>query len=335
MDQLAHTWIAVRAVAWLADEGELEGLVGLLKPYVREASVGAWLPDRSDARLSTTRRDNHLFKILPVEFERTRFTKRKQDLLKELGDGRQIYGFLESDHVLPPAWWATPYKGVASPGQHLPNRAMALSTSLRDLLLLGDDKIDALLPGELKLPVCMDRHCRTREEAAAMYFFMVSHFMADAAMPCHCDGRLLARAGGKLHSQLEDYWSRRAGEFFTDENLLGPSSRPSVDSVLEEARRRDAVFDIHFADSIPEMNADHDVWLETVYACRGSFALASVIAPPEEYPYDSGKLVARQKVLGRGNPTLQKEVDRICLHDAVLNTALVWKHIWKKASKTS
>ena len=49
MNQRTHSWIAVRAIALLEDENTERNLVRLLKPHVRKASVGAWIPDQVDA----------------------------------------------------------------------------------------------------------------------------------------------------------------------------------------------------------------------------------------------------------------------------------------------
>lgn len=332
MDQITHTWIAVRAVALLEDEGEVKGLVGLLKPQVREASVGAWLPDRADARISATVRDNHVFEILPFK-KVSRFIVSKRRLLDDhVGSHRMIYRLLDDDKTLTASWWNTAYKAEARPGQHLTNRAMAVATALRDLLLLGNKKIDELLPGRLKSLKYVIDECRTEEETAAMFFFILSHFMADAAMPCHCDGRDLARAKGKLHSQLERHWGRLIPDTFDDNNLLRASPRRGPTAVLNAARSLDADLGITFAPNVPDLRPDHDIWLETVYLCRASFSLCSIIAHPDTYPYKSKKLPRYSTVLGSGNPDLGRTVDQVCLHDAVVNTAVAWKHVWSKAA---
>jgi hypothetical protein len=47
--QRTHSWIAIRAIALLEDEGLEKNLVKLFKPHARKASVGAWIPDMADA----------------------------------------------------------------------------------------------------------------------------------------------------------------------------------------------------------------------------------------------------------------------------------------------
>ena len=35
-----------------------------------------------------------------------------------------------------------------------------------------------------------------------------------------------------------------------------------------------------------------------------------------------------------GNPELLVDLNRVVLHDAVLNTAMAWKHIWESFEKS-
>jgi len=206
---------------------------------------------------------------------------------------------------------------------------------MKDLLLMGNETIDRLIPGEVRFAESMAPETRTEEEAAAMYFFMLSHFVADACMPCHCDGRKLAGYDKGLHKELEAHWSKNIGTYFEKDNLLRDDPNLDCAKVLRQARNIDDTFGLDFGDTgVPELIEDHDVWLEMVYQCRASFALASIIAPYKLYPYDNPNARAPfDEVLNEANPGLLVEVDRIVLHDAVLNTAIIWKHVWNRVSK--
>ncbi|MCI5219769.1 MAG: hypothetical protein D3914_11440, partial [Candidatus Electrothrix sp. LOE2] len=82
MNQRTHAWIAVRAVALLEDEGSCPELVNLLKPLVKSAAVGAWIPDKRDAKIGGADTDNHILKMAPYNGpQRERFTLPKQELL--------------------------------------------------------------------------------------------------------------------------------------------------------------------------------------------------------------------------------------------------------------
>jgi len=346
MNQRTHSWIAIRAIALLADEGEEEDLVTLLKPLAREASVGAWIPDQADAKRggAGAATENHIFKIEPYTGQqRERFITRKDELLGRLGAHSMTARFLQDDNSLDSGWWATPYRGdVPKPGKHLPNRAMALSTMMKDLLLMGNKTIDHLIPGDIRFAQYMIPETRTQEEAAAMYFFMLSHFVADACMPCHCDGRKLSLYDEGLHKEMEKHWSRKVGTGFEKkkllpEDLLADWERIGDDSdeILQQARNVDGKFDLHFEQTrVPDLNPGQDVWLAVLNQCRASFAVASIIAPYRQYPYDDPDARAPfDTVLDTGDKKLLKDVNRFVMYDAVLNTAIIWKHIWNKVSK--
>ena len=346
MNQRTHAWIAIRAIALLEDEDEEKNLVKLLKPHARKASVGAWIPDQTDAKRggAGALTDNHVFKMeLYTGSQRERFITRKAELLDRIGMYRMTAQFLQNDNSLDDQWWATPYRGdVPKPGKHLPNRAAAMSTMMKDLLLLGNEKIDSLIPGRVRFAQYMAPETRTREEAAAMYFFMLSHFIADASMPCHCDGRKLAAYKEGLHKELEAHWSRKVGTGFEKRNLLlnnteltPAQARADSTRILQQARDIDAKFSLNFGHtSVPDLHENHDVWLEVINLCRASFAVASIIAHPRQYPYDDPDARAPfHTVLGDSNGQLLANVNQVTMHDAVLNTAVVWKHIWNKVSK--
>ena len=337
MDQRTHSWIAVRAIALLDDEpaaSRSAGLVSLLKPHTRKASVGAWIPDQVDAKRggAGSCTDNHVLKMEPYQGTQVdRFVLRRADLLDRIGPYRLMGRFVQNAASLDDQWWGAPYKGDApKAGQHLSNRIMALSTMMKDLLLLGDQEVDSLVPGAVRFLRYMDAEARTHEEAAAMYFFMLSHFTADACMPCHCDGRDLAAYAAGLHNKLETHWKRVVGCEFDKAKLLGDGD---VDTALRQAKAVDTRSGLSFDNApIPDLRPGQDPWLESVYLCRASFGVASVMAPYTQYPYDSPTLAPFDTVLGAGHQDLLSRVDQAVMHDAVLNTAVMWKHVWNKVS---
>ncbi len=327
MNQRTHAWIAIRAAALLADEKECSGVVSLLKPFVRTAAAGAWLPDKRDAKIGGSDPDNHVLKMEPYSGpQQERFTLAKPELLKKLGSARAMSAFLAADKVLSNEWWAAAYKADPKPGQHLADRAGALATTITDLLIMGDSDLANLLPRPFSFAEELDMKCRTSREQAAMYLFMQSHFIADACMPCHCDARKLSSYANGLHKELESHWSAKIDSFFDEHHLATATETP--DAVLKKAKTVDKAFGITFKNDIPDL-VEQDVWLEIIYICRGSFAVASIIAPPDQYPYHSTARAPFDEVL-KSKPELMEEVDKIALHDAVLNVAITWKHMWKR-----
>ena len=75
------------------------------------------------------------------------------------------------------------------------------------------------------------------------------------------------------------------------------------------------------------------MWLEVIDMCRASFAIASIIAPEANYPYDDKAARAPfDEVLGEGHEAFLAPVDQAALHDSVMNTAIVRRHVWAKVS---
>ncbi len=339
MDQRTHAWIAIRAIALLEDGGESKDLVKLIKPHAAKAAIGAWIPDLGDAKRAGSQIGKHVLKMKPYKGKvlKERFIAEKEDLLERLGKSRLMSSYIENDTSLKSHWWNKPYKGdIKTPGQHLANRAMAMSVMMRDLLIMGDQKVDKLLPGAVRFAKNIDIKARTKAEQVALYFFMLSHFISDACMPCHTDARKISayNNGKGLHHELESRWSNIVKTKFDKKKLLPASLSIKPDKILKDAKEVDTRFDLKFKPkSIPNLVAG-DVWLELINICRGSFAVASIIASPKpsKYPYsDKVRIVHLDKLFPENSSEKLKDLDRMVMHDAVLNNAIIWRHIWQQA----
>jgi len=335
MKQAAHSWVAIRAMALLADNGGNKGLVKLLSPYACEASVGSWLPDATDAKAGGSATENHIFKMLPISGKPdSRFVADNKSLIKRLGPVRMMSQYLAQDKALDDDWWARAYKAEPKKsGQHLPNRAMAMHTMLKDLLLLGDDSIDKLVGRGRGYDAYLVAEAETRQQAVATYFFMLSHFVADSCMPCHCDGRNLADYDKGLHKQWEAHWDRLVGKGFAKDELVEKGEEPKAcipgEQAMENARAVDSVLKLDFKKTtVPLLGTGRDVWLEMVDVCRASFALSAIVAPPTKYGYKNTAARAPYADVLSEKPLLD-ELDKVIQHDAVLNTAMVWQDTWQ------
>ncbi|MBN2180802.1 MAG: hypothetical protein JW715_02720 [Sedimentisphaerales bacterium] len=336
MNQRTHAWIAVRTIALLEDSGKAKNLVKLLKPHAGKAAIGAWIPDLQDSKRGGSKTENHIFKIKPYKGNlKDRFIADKKETLKRLGNARLMTDYINNDNTLKSTWWGKPYKGdIDKPGQHLANRAMAMSVMMLDLLLMGEDTVDKLLPGTVSFAKQIDKNAKTQAEQVALYFFMLSHFVADSCMPCHCDARKLASYSNSLHKEMEMAWSKLVGTKFSKNKLLPANMSVSPDEILKESRKVDQKFGIKFkANAIGKLVAG-DIWLEIINICRGSFAVNSILAPPSKYKYgDNSARAPFNKVFGDANSQEFNDLSRMVMHDAVLNNAIIWRQIWDKASK--
>ncbi len=336
MDQRTHAWIAIRAIGLLESAQQTPQLVELLKPHAREASIGAWIPDKRDAKLGGSRTQNHVFKMGPYDRSlKSRFVVTQKELTKKLGPERAVTSFFAAhEDILDEAWWQRAYKADPDPGQHLPNRAMALTINNIDMLILGDEHVQDLVPGQVPFIEKVGPELKCSSGQIALFFFMLSHFVADSMMPCHCDERDLSDYDKGLHMELEKHWSKKVGPFFSEKSLM--DNKPDIGEVWRRAQEVDQKFGLDLGGGVPAMRCK-DIWEEMVLLCRASFAVASVMAPEAKWPYKpQEQKLAPFEVLFEGDAqgeALLAEVDRVVLHDAVLDVAMVWKHIWDKFGK--
>lgn len=329
MNQRTHTWLAIRAIALLEDANGPLGLIKILKNNVKGAAIGSWIPDLQDSKKGSGDIDYHVLKMKPYNgSNKSRFIKKRDVLFDDLGQGRKVREFLDEwDASLGAGWWNGSYKAEPNPGQHLANRSMALTTTLIDQLILGDQKVAALVPGTVKFLSKLDKNARSRMQEVSTYCFMLSHFVADSCQPCHCDARKLSGYSNGLHKEMEADWSKTVGTYFDKTKYLKNTETPN--KILNKARAIDAKFDIQFSNQVPDLQ-ERDAWLEIINICRASFAVASVLVPPGTISYNSKKKTSFKKVFKNDDrgPELLKDLNRMVMHDSVLNIAILWKSLW-------
>jgi hypothetical protein len=347
MKQATHAWIAVRAMGLIEDDPETAGLFSIFRPHIKNAALGAWMPDLADSKLGSGDLDNHVFKMEPLKQPSAisyqpsaeskhidpaaRYITTKAALLKTLGTGRAVSGFITDDTSLDAAWWATPYKAEPQPCQDIPTRANAIATTLTDQLILGEKPVTNRIPRKFGLSGMVSPDERTRAEQLALFFFMQSHFVADACMPCHCDKRAISSFAAKLHPQWESFIEKIVGPEFDGDRVERCHDRPRA--LLDAARKVDRRAGISFALPIPEPKGG-DIWKDAVAVCRGSFAVASIIAPPERFPYGgtdkAGALSVKDLKSDAAAWERFEKATAAIMHDAVLNVATYWKRIWMR-----
>lgn len=322
MDQPGHVFIATRAAALLAEDPESAGLADLLCRHLNQAAVGAWLPDQKCFKLGSGDTQNHVLKMKPYSGpDAARFVQDRRTTLRRLGKQREVTKLLSSD-ALTDDYWSTPFKGVCTRGEHPANCAMAISTTVTDLLLLGDRELQKALPKTIAGKLDFPQEAATGAAQASLYLFMLSHYVADANMPCHADARALASYTGKLHKEWEKYISAQVKDF------------PNPDQVgtikpAELMRLAKKAYPLEFTTPLPKLSSD--VWEEVIWMCRGAFALNCVVAPLDRYPADGKKSPGFAELFADddGNALLTDATHAI-LHDAVYGVALIWKHIATK-----
>lgn len=279
MNQATHAWLAVEAyrkIAVLAktDEGKkrkLGGLERLLGENLKDVVVAAWLPDS----LIKDMQYGHIFKNSNYTgTQRARFILKKEDLKKHLVGSARVPKV--AFDAVPDAWWKRPYR-VKDNGGHLPARVNALCQTARDMLRMGDDDVIALTEIVPKGAESINKAFRSSPRDIAMMLWMVSHYVADAHMPLHCDNRGFAStAKQKTHCAVEELWGKQVADLFYSKQIL----KKNADAILGAKPPEGSMFAaLDFGDRVDLLKNNGDPWSEAVFICRASFAASFALVP--------------------------------------------------------
>jgi hypothetical protein len=179
MKQFTHAWLAFMAIKRIEKgnvpvkyKTQAELLVKWFNDHKEEIIKGAWYPDDVFKDMST----GHILKFRPLDGGDTRFGKLPKDYhLFEIGKTSEFYK-----------------KGYKVENGNLADRCESVAQSINDNLKMKDSEL-ATSP------------IRPGENYIAALFFILSHYIADAHMPLHCDVRQFSE-GNEIHAKIEDYW---------------------------------------------------------------------------------------------------------------------------------
>ncbi len=338
MKQRAHAWVALRALKLVNDSKKAPNLVELLSYYVADVWDGAWLPDT----LIVDMRYGHIFKMdsdpqrLESDISPEAWMRVPYHQLKRKLRGRRLC----LEYVRGSPELRKPYKSHPTKGGHLPNRVIAISHTIGDMLKMSDyplifyarKKKRKAFERDLMLQKVKDLSLSPIFSARqiTLMFFILSHYVTDAHMPLHCDLRdfgdrsTMGRLPSKLHPSIEETWE----SYFPpkDTLVLHEHLRLSIDEVVSSLPDG-SVIEIDTNDRyrltprIPRTAGDE--WQEMVHIARTSYAVSRkwIDAPYE----NANDLIA--------NPVKReefKDVTNRIFHDAVESVARLWLKAWER-----
>jgi hypothetical protein len=337
MKQRAHAWVALRALKLVSDSRKAPKLVELLSYYVSDVWEGAWLPDT----LIVDMRYGHIFKMdndpqrLGSDVSQEPWMKVPYTKLKDkLGGQRLCLEYAKDCAVL-----KEPYKSHPAEGGHLPNRVIALSQTIGDMLKMSDYPLIFYARGEKSkafaddLTVCSVKDLSVSPifspRQIALIFFVLAHYVTDAHMPLHCDLRDFGAERSamrllplKLHPSIEELWESNFPE--KGKLVLHEYSRDSIDEVVHSLPDC-SIIEIDKGDRYgltPTISKTKgDEWQEMIYVTRTSYAVSRkwIDAPFK----DADELVAAKSEEFR-------EVTNCIFHDAVESVARLWLKAWDR-----
>lgn len=356
MKQKAHAWIALRALKLIEDSGadNSDSLVELLTYYISDVWEGAWLPDILIKDMGY----GHIFKmdddpnfVNEVDTKGHRIVP-YADLKKDLKGTRLCLEYAKDCPVLDKPYWVNDADG------HLPSRVIAINHSIIDMLKMGDFPMafylkdtdsteykEDLLSKKVK-DLSISPNFSARQ--IALTFFIISHYIADAHMPLHCDlrdkskrrldtGNRERRLPEGLHPGIEKVWEKSMPQKkyltihgYTQDSINKVIKKLPKESLIELDTNPNYALNTTLYKSMP------NEWDEMKNICRTSFAVSRKLITKsfEKIEEEIGahrcvaeKVFNETEVLTVIDESFKDVTNRI-FHDAVESVARLWYRAW-------
>ena len=185
MKAMSHGFLALKTIERLEQakipelRDEADDLILWLRAHQEGVIKGAWYPDAVFKDMA----NSHVFKLAPDDSGQIKqFRLPSESMFYKMGKESPLHG--------------KPWR-VVDPADNLPERCEAWAHSIVDHLKIQQTE------GERSPIASSGNHI-------ALALFILSHYVADAHMPLHCDGRPL----GKLHEAVESAWEHEVSRHF-------------------------------------------------------------------------------------------------------------------------
>ncbi|NOY22514.1 MAG: hypothetical protein GXO70_03235 [Acidobacteria bacterium] len=313
MKQYTHAWLAFMAIKRL-EQAELsksnrkyaDSLIKWFKDNKDGVIQGAWYPDMIIKDMASS----HVLKFTPVdEGEKGKFRKLPKTHL--------VYQYCKESDLKQKA-----YK--IDRDTNLPDRCESIAHSVVDNLKMqeSEEKGSPIVPS--------DNHVAT-------LFFMLSHYIADAHVPFHCDSRRFSE-GNNIHGRLEKEWDDEIKKYYLLDKANGrffydPTGYPLFDKKKDQLYKESFLKKVDdnlrkrkFAVSFGPKNGN--VWDFMSAICQYSYLLSYRFIPEGN---DHTNVTAHNwKKLGSIN---LEDVSIAALSDAIDSIATVYFRIWRRYKK--
>lgn len=320
MKKYTHAWISLKAIEYLFS---IENQLGdehkaYLKRFLKFISTnpnsflrGTWFPD-------TVIKDNiqggHTWKYEKDDVKGKAETKRPPAYL---AGQSKVQSIINTKVTLD------------AKISDLPDRCEALSQQIRDSVLI----MNTLKKGDT---------LSFNNSQIALLFQMLSHYVADANMPLHCDNRDFYDPS-KIHEDIEGFWEDEILKYYTlskkydifdltENNILEPKPDPnyknsflsSVDTLL--AGKVNIPDNKNWRDYIGSTN--NNIWDFLVSICYISFLQSITILPL----YANDNFYDKSFRIMDVNPykDLVTDFSAYIISDAIKSVAFVWLATWER-----
>ena len=312
MKQYSHAWLAFMAIKRLEDaklsnvsRGYADSLIKWFKNNRDDVIQGAWYPDAVIKDMSSS----HVLKLTPSDNAKNRFKKLPNT-------------YLNYQHTKGTALRRRSFE--IDKNDNLPNRCDAISHSIIDHLKMQERE-------EKGSPVS------PTDNQIALLLFMLSHYVADAHVPMHCDSRQFSE-GKNIHGKLEGKWDDMIKKFYSidkdNERFFYdpkgyPLRIPNLDQEYKASTLKaveDALKSRKFTISWGVGNGN--VWDFMSAICQYSYLLSYHFIP-EGYDHTN---VTTRNWQNLGSISLD-DLSVAVLSDAIDSIARIWLRVWRKYMK--
>ncbi|MFC2076853.1 hypothetical protein ACFLT7_07210 [candidate division KSB1 bacterium] len=305
MKQYSHAFLAFMAIKRLEqiklgkqNRGYADKLIKWFKDNKDGVIRGAWYPDS----VIKDNANSHVLKITPSDDATRKF--------RTLPTTYMNYAHGKTSPVRKQSF-------VIDPNDNLPDRCESIAESVIDLLKIQERE-------EKGSPVS------PTDNQIALLLFMLSHYIADAHMPFHCDNRKFSD-GADIHAKMEKEWEgmiehcylidEKNDRFFYDQNgYPAEVVNLNTDEKYKKSFLKTANHELGIRDFIIGWGGtNNNVWDFMSAICQHSYLLSYCFIPPE---YNYASLTTRNwKSLG--SVSFEKVSEAVFL-DAIDSIARVW-----------
>lgn len=303
MKQYTHAWLAFMAIKRLekseipvAYRNEAKDLIKWFKNHRDFVLQGAWYPDAIIKDMATS----HVLKYKPDNTS-------KENRFKELPREYHLFKIGKTSE-----YYKKPYSIEAG---NLPDRCEAIAHSIVDNLKMqeSEGKGSPISP--------TDNHIAT-------LFFMLSHYIADAHMPLHCDVRSFSDKED-IHAHIEKEWDdlvHKCYDIDYDNNrfFYDPAGYPlkkADDPIIDWLEKE--IINRKF--SVAWGEANENTWDFMSAITQYSFLLAYKMIP-QNYNENNLDWNAFRNLNGNNFD----EYSKFILIDSIDSISKVWLRIWNK-----
>jgi hypothetical protein len=306
MKQFSHAWLAFKAIERLEkadlgnDRQNADELIRWFWDHRDGIIRGAWYPDMIFKDMATS----HVYKFTP-----------------QAGPPAE-FGSLPATSQVKPYALQSPVVGlsyVLAAGNNLPERCEALAHSIVDNLKIQqkEDKGSPVSP--------TSNHIATR-------LFILSHYIADAHMPLHCDSRKFSD-GKNVHGKIESLWDDEVRDCY-ELDLMNERFYYNREGY---PLRVQAAYNKSFLKKVEEGFAERKftisygsgtnvlTCMETI--CQYSYLLAYAFIPPA---YDETNVNTKNFKKLPGQVLDFTRLSEVVFIDAIDAIARIWLHVWRR-----